>query len=68
MGNVRSVKEVALADTKSMVCPPWLNMGIQRDMLAKTKMVMREVKRSILAVVEWQQWKYQKVTKSLIRY
>ena len=63
MGNVKSViKEFGVADRNAMVCTAG------RDMLAKTKMVMREVKRSILAVVEWQQWKYQKVTKSLIRY
>ena len=50
MGNVKSViKEFGVADRKAMVCPAGLNivgdMGIQRDMMAKTKMVMSEIKK-----------------------
>ena len=49
------MKEISLADTVAMVCTAGMDtlsaMGLQKDMLAKTEMVVRWVKRSMLTVL-----------------
>ena len=55
LGRAKRGRRSALADTGAMVCTAGLDilgtMGIQKDMLAKTRMVLRGVKRSRLTVV-----------------
>ena len=55
MGKNKPQKEAALADMGEIVCTAGLNMrgdlGLQKDVLAKTKMVGRGVKRSVLTLV-----------------
>ena len=54
MGKNKPQKEAALADMGEIVCTAGLNMrgdlGLQKDVLAKTKMVGRGVKRSLLTL------------------
>ena len=49
LGNTKPKKEVALADMGAMVCTAGLNMfggsGLLKDVTAKTKMMVRAVKR-----------------------
>ena len=54
LGNTKPKKKVALADMGAMVCTVGLNMfgdlGLPRDVMEKTKMVVRGVKRSVLTL------------------
>ena len=55
LGNTKLKKKVALADMGAMVCTVGLDMfwdlGLQKDVMEKTKMVVRRVKRSVLTLV-----------------
>ena len=55
LGKTKPVKEISLTDTRAMVCTAGMDalsaLGLQKDMLAKTKMVVRGFKRSMLTVL-----------------
>ena len=55
LGNTMPKKKVALADMGAMVCIARLDMfwdlGLQKYVMEKTKIVVRRVKRSVLALV-----------------
>ena len=48
-------KKLALADMRAMVCTVGLDMfwdlGLQKDVMEKTEMVVRRVKRSVLTLM-----------------
>ena len=54
LGNTKPKKKLALADMGAMVCTMGLNIlgdfGLQKDVMEKTKMVVRRVKRSVLTL------------------
>ena len=54
LDNTKPKKKLALADMGAMVCTVGLNMfgdlGLQKDVMEKTKMVVRRVKRSVLTL------------------
>ena len=55
LGNTMPKKKVALADMGAMVCTVGLDMfwdlGLQKDVMEKTEMVVRRVKRSVLTLM-----------------
>ena len=55
LGRAKPVKEISLADTVAMVCTAGMDtlsaMGLLKEMLGKTKMVLRWVKRFILTML-----------------
>ena len=68
MGKVRECEaseKMSLADTWAMVSMAGMEtlraMGLQTDMLARTKVVVRGVKRSRLTVWGQWRWRYQQV-------
>ena len=55
LGNTKPKKKIALADMGAMVCTVGLDMfwdlGLQKYVMEKTKIVVRRVKRSVLTLV-----------------
>ena len=55
LGNAKPKKKLALADMGAMVCTVGLDMfwdlGLQKDVMEKTEMVVRRVKRSVLTLM-----------------
>ena len=55
LGNTKPKKKIALADMGEMVCTVGLDMfwdlGLQKDVMEKTEMVVRRVKRSVLTLM-----------------
>ena len=54
LGNTKPKKKIALADMGAMVCTVGLDMfwdlGLQKDVMEKSEMVLRRVKRSVLTL------------------
>ena len=55
LGNTKPKKKIALADMGAMVCTVGLDMfwdlGLQKDVMEKTEMVVRRVKTSVLTLM-----------------